>query len=205
MAADDALPCRNSALPRLELARARIAKGGQYKPLPTKEEAEQASKPEQAVAVEDTIPFEAAVGLLPTPVSGKVRYAFGSQDELGERRQNVAFESRPYSWVRAPTNAWVVYAGPFRSYKKLVILGVGSGYHIIMSGMEHISVHIGDYVAQGEPIGRMGEKKSDNNTNNQPLFFGEPLLYVEFRKGVKPIDPTPWWAKINVEDNNDDS
>jgi murein hydrolase activator len=36
-----------------------------------------------------------------------------------------------------------VYAGTFRSYGRLLILNVGGGYHVLLAGMEPISVHSG--------------------------------------------------------------
>ncbi|MBO1688015.1 peptidoglycan DD-metalloendopeptidase family protein, partial [Clostridium butyricum] len=51
---------------------------------------------------------------------------------------------------------WVVYSGPFRSYGQLLILNAGGGYHVLIAGMERISVTIGQFVLTGEPVATMG-------------------------------------------------
>jgi murein DD-endopeptidase MepM/ murein hydrolase activator NlpD len=101
--------------------------------------------------------------------------------------------ARPGAQVRAPCDGWVVYAGPFRSYGQLLIVNVGDGYHVLLAGLANISVELGQFVLKGEPVGLMGgvvvASAADVTVGGQ-----QPVLYVEFRKDGRSIDPAPWWA-----------
>ena len=104
----------------------------------------------------------------------------------------------------APADGWVVYAGPFRSYGQLLILNAGSGYHIVLAGMETINAELGSFVLAGEPVAMMGARRIAS-AEAVGVESSRPVLYVEFRKDGKSIDPSPWWADTDNERNLDDS
>ncbi|MCP3461902.1 MULTISPECIES: murein hydrolase activator EnvC [unclassified Bradyrhizobium] len=138
------------------------------------------------------IAFASAKGLLPLPVNGTKIRDFGGSDGVGGVQKGISLASRPGSQVTTPCDGWVVYSGPFRSYGQLLILNAGGGYHVLIAGMERISVNIGQFVLTGEPVAIMG------STSQVASIFAtnasQPVLYVEFRKDGTPIDPGPWWA-----------
>jgi septal ring factor EnvC (AmiA/AmiB activator) len=154
--------------------------------------------------IEPAIAFSSAKGALPLPVQGIQLYAYGSKNSVGSTNQNLAYATRPNARVRAPADSWVVYAGPFRSYGQLIILNGGEGYHVVLSGLSEINVEPGRFVLAGEPIGRMGATRIAAAV---PLEVGSnrPVLYVEFRKDGKVLDPSPWWAVRTSEGPSDDS
>ena len=39
---------------------------------------------------------------------------------------------------------------------QLLIINAGAGYHVVLAGMERISVDVGQFVLTGEPVGVMG-------------------------------------------------
>jgi septal ring factor EnvC (AmiA/AmiB activator) len=86
----------------------------------------------------------------------------------------------------------VVYAGNFRNYGQLLILNAGGGYHVLLAGMERISVDLGQFVITGEPVAVMGGEVQSAAVGAGRI--GQPILYVEFRKDGVPVDPGPWWA-----------
>ncbi|WP_245479442.1 murein hydrolase activator EnvC family protein, partial [Hansschlegelia zhihuaiae] len=137
------------------------------------------------------MPFGRARGLLPLPVSGKRLSGFGEGD--GMFAKGVRFAASPGAPVTAPADGWVVYAGRFRSLGQLLILNTGDGYHVLLAGMERISVALNQFVLAGEPVATM---RSANAGNGQPATSSSerPVLYVEFRKDKGSIDPSPWWA-----------
>ncbi|WP_046867685.1 murein hydrolase activator EnvC family protein [Microvirga massiliensis] len=144
------------------------------------------------------IPFVEARGLLPKPVSGEVVREFGASDGYGGTTRGVSFVTRPKSVVVSPTDGWVVFAGPFRSYGRLLIINAGGGYHLLLAGMERIAVEVGQFVLAGEPVATMGQA-SPVSPAAGALETTEPVLYVEFRKDGGSIDPGPWWAKPHSE------
>jgi septal ring factor EnvC (AmiA/AmiB activator) len=138
------------------------------------------------------IAFAAAKRLLPLPVNGTRIRNYGSPDGNGGQEKGISIATRPGAQVTTPCDGWVVYAGPFRSYGQLLILNAGGGYHVLIAGMERISVNIGQFVLTGEPVATMGTQSQVASILAAPS--SQPVLYVEFRKDGTPIDPGPWWA-----------
>jgi septal ring factor EnvC (AmiA/AmiB activator) len=138
------------------------------------------------------VAFAQARGHLRLPVNGARIREFGGADGAGGTQKGLSIAARPGAQITAPCDGWVVYAGPFRSYGQLLILNAGGGYHVLLAGMERISVDLGQFVLTGEPVAVMG----DDSQASATVATGpkEPVLYVEFRKDGTPIDPSPWWA-----------
>ena len=138
------------------------------------------------------IAFASAKGLFALPVNGRKIRDFGGSDGAGGAEKGISLTTRAGAQVTTPCDGWVVYAGPFRSYGQLLILNAGGGYHVLIAGMERISVNIGQFVLTGEPVATMG------STSQVASIFAttasQPVLYVEFRKDGTPIDSGPWWA-----------
>jgi murein hydrolase activator len=138
------------------------------------------------------IAFVSAKGLLAFPVNGAKIRDFGGSDGAGGAEKGISLATRPGAQVTTPCDGWVVYAGPFRSYGQLLILNAGGGYHVLIAGMERISVNIGQFVLTGEPVATMGT--TSQVASILATNASQPVLYVEFRKDGTPIDPGPWWA-----------
>ena len=138
-------------------------------------------------------PFQSLKGQLVLPVAGKFGRRFGDKDGNGGVMQGDTVATQSGSIVTAPSDGSVLYAGPFRSYGQLLILSAGDGYHVVLAGMNRISVASGQSVLAGEPVGAMGEARVAS-ASAETLGNTLPELYVEFRKDGKPVDPAPWWA-----------
>ena len=138
-------------------------------------------------------PFQSLKGQLVLPVAGKFGRRFGDKDGNGGVMQGDTVATQSGSIVTAPSDGSVLYAGPFRSYGQLLILNAGDGYHVVLAGMNRISVASGQSVLAGEPVGAMGEARVAS-ASAEALGNTLPELYVEFRKDGKPVDPAPWWA-----------
>jgi murein hydrolase activator len=131
-------------------------------------------------------------GHMHLPVNGVRIREFGGSDGLGGTQKGLSIAARAGGEITAPCDGWVVYAGPFRSYGQLLILNAGGGYHVLLAGMERISVDLGQFVLTGEPVAVMGGGPQASPTGMTGPK--QPVLYVEFRKDGAPIDPSPWWA-----------
>ncbi|WP_420134217.1 murein hydrolase activator EnvC family protein [Rhodopseudomonas sp.] len=138
------------------------------------------------------IAFASAKGMLGLPVNGTKIRDFGRPDGVGGVERGISLATRPGAQVTTPCDGWVVYAGPFRSYGQLLILNAGGGYHVLIAGMERISVNIGQFVLTGEPVATMGS--TSQVASILAASATQPILYIEFRKDGTPIDPGPWWA-----------
>jgi len=143
------------------------------------------------------IAFAAARKTLPLPLNGIKIREFGTPDGLGGTEKGLSVASRAGAQVTAPCDGWVVYAGPFRSYGQLLILNAGGGYHVLLAGMERISVDLGQFVLTGEPVAIMGG--GPQSAAAVATGSSQPILYIEFRKDGVPVDPSPWWAANDSE------
>ena len=138
------------------------------------------------------VAFASLHGQVPIPVNGVKLKEYGAPDGIGGLEKGVSIATRAGAQVTAPADGWVVYAGPFRSYGQLLILNAGNGYHILLAGMDRISVDLGQFVLTGEPVAVMG-----NGSHIAAILAtgsSQPVLYIEFRKDGIPVDPGPWWA-----------
>jgi len=138
------------------------------------------------------VAFAATRGHLHLPVNGVRIREFGAPDGAGGTQKGLSIATRTGAQITAPCDGWVVYAGPFRSYGQLLILNAGDGYHVLLAGMERISVDLGQFVLTGEPVAVMGGGPQVSAA--VAAGSNQPVLYVEFRKDGAPIDPSPWWA-----------
>jgi septal ring factor EnvC (AmiA/AmiB activator) len=139
------------------------------------------------------LPFEAAKGTLRLPAQGRRLKRFGDPGAAGSTLKGISLQTRPEARITAPADGWVVYAGEFRSYGQLLIINAGGGYHILLAGMSRIDVSLGQFVLAGEPIAEMGDPAVPGPGGES----SRPVLYVEFRKDGRPIDPDPWWAEAS--------
>ena len=138
------------------------------------------------------IAFASARGQVPIPVNGVKLKEFGASDGVGGVEKGISIATRAAAQVTAPADGWVVYAGAFRSYGQLLILNVGGGYHVLLAGMDRISVDLGQFVLTGEPVAVMGS--GSHIAAILATGSSQPVLYIEFRKDGVPVDPGPWWA-----------
>ena len=143
------------------------------------------------------VAFASARGTLPLPVNGVRIKEFGAADGMGGTEKGLSISTRPGGQITAPCDGWVVFAGTFRNYGQLLILNAGGGYHVLLAGMERISVDLGQFVVTGEPVAVMGG--GGLSTIAIALGSSKPVLYIEFRKDGLPVDPGPWWAASEGE------
>ncbi len=141
--------------------------------------------------IQPAIPFEQAKGRLLLPAAGRQIQNFGDRAQSG-RSDGIVIETRPGAQVVAPNDGWVMFAGEFRSFGQILIINGGGGYHVLLAGLSQIDVAVGQFVLAGEPVGVMVAAPRSASTKTQETA---PVLYVEFRKNQRPIDPGPWWAE----------
>lgn len=139
--------------------------------------------------IKPAMPFEEARGMLPMPAQGKTVLNYNDKTQYGSQSRGIVLQTRQGAQVISPSDGWVVYAGDFRSYGQLLIINAGRGYHILLAGLSQIDVQLGQFVLTGEPVGVM-----PNSGASPKAQDNAPVLYIEFRKDQKPVDPAPWWA-----------
>ncbi|MDD5628897.1 MAG: peptidoglycan DD-metalloendopeptidase family protein [Elusimicrobia bacterium] len=124
---------------------------------------------------------------LPWPVDGTVARPFGRQRnaelDTWVIRQGVTFATKPRTAVAAVEAGRVIYAGPFRSYGRVVIVDHGGGFFSVYGELGDIRKAKGDKVAAGEAVGTAGVED------------GRGVVYLELRRGTVALDPMSWLQK----------
>jgi septal ring factor EnvC (AmiA/AmiB activator) len=144
------------------------------------------------------IAFSDAKGMLALPASGSVIKYFGAPSEFGGVEKGLSLVTRPNAIVSAPSDGYIAFSGPWRSYGQLLIVNAGGGYYVVLAGMQHIDVAVGQFVLAGEPVGAMGDG-AVRTAAAVAIGAAQPVLYVEFRKDGAAIDPGPWWTKAETQ------
>jgi len=93
--------------------------------------------------------FAEAKGGMILPVSGRLVKSYGR----GEKGHTYA--GRPGGQVIAPYAGRIEFSGPFKNYDNVVILNVGDGYFVLLTGLNDLFVDSGDTVRRGEPVGKL--------------------------------------------------
>lgn len=136
--------------------------------------------PSKLVLPKGTKRFAEAKGSMVRPISGRLLKSYGR----GEK--GLTYSGRSSGQVIAPYAGRVEFSGPFKNYDKVVILNVGDGYFVLLTGLSDLFIDAGDLVQRGEPVGKLPSDTS-------------PELYIELRRNGAPVDPRPWLAPPEVK------
>ena len=129
-----------------------------------------------------TVSFAKAKGQMTRPITGPLLRNYGS----GEKGLTYTGSSR--GQVLAPYAGRIEFSGPFKNYDQVVILNVGDGYFILLTGLGEVFSKAGDNVRLGEPVGSLPYSATS-----------KPNLYIELRKNGKPLNPAPWFEPRPVK------
>lgn len=140
------------------------------------------------------VKFASSIGKLAYPAQGERVRDFNDKDGYGGRSEGLHIATGKLAQITTPTDGEVEFAGKFRSYGKLVIINTGDGYHLLLAGLDKITVSAGQSLAAGEPVGTMGSHTARGTLIGDRIDDPRPILYVEVRKGAEAIDSSRWWA-----------
>ncbi|MGH6959542.1 MAG: murein hydrolase activator EnvC family protein, partial [Dongiaceae bacterium] len=115
------------------------------------------------------------------PARGEIVVNYGDPGEDGIASQGIVIETRGEAQVVAPHDGQVVFRGPFRGYGEILIIEHRGGYHTLLAGLGRTDAVVGQWLLAGEPVGTMDFPREH-----------KPRLYVELRRGGRPINPWPW-------------
>lgn len=131
-------------------------------------------------------PFASRKGLLDPPVPGTVVTGFGKNTKgkfgITTYANGINIKAPAGTLIKAIHGGKIVYSGTLRGYGKLLIIDHGEQYYSLISRAETFFKREGEYIAEGEPIGLMGDKSG---------LLSEGL-HLEIRHGTKPVNPLQW-------------
>lgn len=128
--------------------------------------------------------FEKMRGKLAWPVAGKITARFGQGRGGGLTWNGVLIEAPRGNAVKAIYDGRVAYADWLPGLGLLIIVDHG-GYMSLYAHNEQLNKAVGDRVAAGEQIATVGDSGGR----------AQPGLYLEIRRGAKPVDPVPWFRR----------
>ena len=134
-------------------------------------------------ALTDSLEPRPATGplTLRSPVPGPLLHRFGEAMPAGGRAAGLTIRTEKGHSIASPAAATVEYAGPLNGWGVVLILRAQGAYHLVLAGMEQVSVAPGQSVAPGATVGRMAEQGS-----------GPAELYFEVREDGASVDPERW-------------
>lgn len=136
----------------------------------------QAKRPSKPLALPKGVQkFASAKGKLMRPIVGKLLRGYGKAEK------GLTYTGQNNGQVRAPYAGRIEFAGPFKNYDQVIIINVGDGYYILLTGLGEIFSQTGDIVKMGDPIGLLPFKTKER-----------PTIYFEIRKGGTTLNPAPW-------------
>lgn len=138
-----------------------------------------AAEPRQA-------PFRSRKGQLPWPSVGTIRHRFGTPRGSGDLSwKGVLVSARPGTPVHAVSHGRVAFADWLRGFGLLMIIEHGDGYMSLYGHSESLFKDVGDWVATGEVIGKVGDSGGRESSG----------LYFEIRHNGTPQDPMRWCGR----------
>lgn len=109
---------------------------------------------------------------LSAPVRGEVIARYGGTGSGWRWRSEGAAE------VTAPADGIIDHAGPLRGWGEVVIVRLGAGWRIVLTGLAASEVRAGQSVREGERLGVMAGDGGE--------------LYLELRREDTTVDPSRW-------------
>ena len=128
--------------------------------------------------------FDKVRGRLAWPVAGRITARFGQARGGGLKWNGVMIEAARGAAVHALYDGRIAYADWLPGMGLLVIVDHG-GYMSLYAHNEQLFKAVGERVAGGEAIATVGD------TGGRSV----PGLYLEIRRGTKPVDPVPWFRR----------
>ncbi len=118
------------------------------------------------------------------PAEGPVTHRFGETLHSTAKYQGLTILTPRGARVQSPGAGLVQYVGPVRGWGVILILRMSGGYHLVLAGLDRVSVDVGQTVAAGAPVGWMADEGQSPSE-----------LYLEVREKGAPVDPARWLKK----------
>lgn len=130
-------------------------------------------------------PFAKLRGKLAWPTTGKIVASFGQTRAGGIKWDGILLATERGAPVRSVYQGRIAYADWLPGLGLLVVVDHGQGYLSLYAHNERLYKAVGERVAAGDTIAGAGDTGGRSR----------PELYFEIRKGGRPVDPRPWFAR----------
>ena len=143
--------------------------------------------------------------VLIAPVAGEIFRRAGEPRATGMPNDGVSLIALAGATVVAPFDGKVIYAGPFRNLRLVLIIRHDHLYYSLLAGLDRVDAVLDEWVLAGEPVGTlpgMPPPRSRSQAEELEEGLSGRSLYYELRRDGRPVDPQPWMA--SVEDGRDE-
>lgn len=104
----------------------------------------------------------------------------GTREYLDGRITGTLIYGSTGDLVVSVSSGRVIWVGPYRGFSRVILIEGENGYTYVYAGNEETLVTVGDTVAPGAEIGRLGKN----------VHQGVPQLYFLVYRNGKPVDPS---------------
>ena len=121
--------------------------------------------------------------MLSPAVEGNVIVGFGGENPgdtsgAGLHSRGIVYATDGHAAVTAPAGGTIEFAGAVDTLGKVVIVNIGNGYRVVLTGLDQVSVRTGQRVEADDRLGAMpGVGRQTSH------------LYMELRCGEEPVNP----------------
>ncbi len=122
--------------------------------------------------------FGASAGRLLFPVPGRAEARRNWRE--GADGPGIEVRCAAGSVVRAVYPGRVAFADRYGAYGQIVIVDHGDHFYSVSANLSQVAVAVGQELAQGAPIGTVGDDGHG------------PMMFFEVRHGGETLDPAPW-------------
>lgn len=109
------------------------------------------------------------------PVQGRTLIGFGARRDSGLASTGLTLAPAAGAQVVAPGRGRVAFAGTYRGFGRIVIIEHEGGWTSLVTGLDRVSVAVGDSVIGGSPVGVAGR-------------VGDGVTF-ELRRAGDPVNP----------------
>jgi septal ring factor EnvC (AmiA/AmiB activator) len=109
------------------------------------------------------------------PVDGRMLLGFGARRASGLVSSGLELAPVAGAQVVAPASGRVAFAGPYRGFRRIVIIEHEGGWTSLLTGLARVDAEVGDNVIGGSPMGVAGGRDA-------PVTF-------ELRRDGNPVNP----------------
>ena len=117
------------------------------------------------------------------PIRGRVVRRFGDTLTGGGKAQGLSIAAKKGDLVVSPAAGTAQFVGPVPDWGIVLILKIKGAYHLVLGGLDQVSVQNGQSVAAGSPVGRLSNGAGSSAE-----------LYMEVRENGAPVDPARWMS-----------
>jgi len=98
--------------------------------------------------------------------------------------------------LRSPAAGRILFAGEFKGYRGVVIMGLAQGRHLVVAGLGSLNVKRGDMISRGDSLGMSATERAPALAT---AFGGDDasLIFFDMRNREGKAEALPWFPEAS--------